>query len=107
MSYFRDRKLYVAYKGYESKTFLCPSGIPQGSNSGPLLFLIFINDITERITASKILLYADIKLYKSVRARRDSVELQEGLNAMTKWSEDNSLPFNIKKCEKITFSASN
>ena len=105
MSYFKDPKQYVAYKGYESKTYLCPSGVPQGNNMGPLLFLIFINDITERITASKILLYADdIKLYKSVRARADSEELQTDLNAMSKWNEDNSLSFNIKKCEKITFS---
>ena len=71
-SYLKNRRQYVAYKGFESRKSECPSGVPQGSNLGPLPFLLFINDITDVVTSSLILLYADdIKLCKSINYRED------------------------------------
>ena len=71
------------YKRCQSDLFACPSDVPQGSNLGPLLFLIFINDITQVLLSSHILLYADdIKLYKSINTAEDAAALQGDLSAM-------------------------
>lgn len=103
-SYLKNRQQYVVYRGYKSDNFWCPSGVPQGSNLGPFLFLIFINDIVDMVTSSSILLYADdIKLFRPVRGTNDIEALQRDLDKMALWSNNNRLPFNVEKCEKITF----
>lgn len=107
-SYLEDRCQYVSYRGYESNRFLCPSGVPQGSHLGPFLFLLFINDIVDNVSFSRVLLYADdMKLFRSIGSIQDSFEMQQDLNTLVVWSEENCLPFNINKCEKITFSRKN
>ncbi len=103
-SYLTGRKQYVAYKNSYSLPYDCSSGVPQGSNLGPYLFLLYINDITTVIKQSKILLYADdIKIYRRIQTISDTYGLQEDLNSLVRWSEENRLPLNIGKCAKITF----
>jgi len=58
-SYLEEREQYVKYKGVETELLDSTPGVPQGSNLGPLLFLLFINDVTYCIRKSIILLYAD------------------------------------------------
>ena len=82
-AYLQDRYQYVSYKGYESKRFYCPSGIPQGSNLRPLLFTIFINDVADSITSFQVLLYADdIKLHRSVQTEEEASLLQRDLDTL-------------------------
>ncbi len=103
-SYFSNRKQYVDYKGSISKTFTCTSGVPQGSILGPLLFLIFINDITHKIKYSRVLLYADdLKLFRQISEVDDRKYLQLDLDALVEWSKANNLPFNVEKCFSITY----
>jgi len=67
--------------------------------------LIFINDIIYVITSSYILLYADdLKLFRSIETSIDATTLQSDLDSLASWSEKNLLPFNIAKCEQLTFS---
>ena len=57
-SYLENRKQIVVVNGYKSEILDVKAGVPQGSRLGPLLFLIYMNDITQDIE-SDILIFAD------------------------------------------------
>eukprot|EP00112_Aurelia_sp_Birch-Aquarium-sp1_P009649 Seg2101.5 transcript_id=Seg2101.5/GoldUCD/mRNA.D3Y31 product="RNA-directed DNA polymerase from mobile element jockey" protein_id=Seg2101.5/GoldUCD/D3Y31 len=63
------------------------SGIPQGSVLGPLLFLIFINDLPEAVQSTIYLFADDSKIWRTIKDKADSEILQQDLDKMQKWSE--------------------
>ena len=75
--YLTDCSQCVLPEGVSSKSHHVLSGVPQGLVLGPLLFLIYINDITESITSTRIRLYADDVLIYSNEA--DTISLPESL----------------------------
>jgi len=76
-----------------------------GSVLGPLLFLIFINDLIECCAAhSEIYLFADdAKLFKHILNDSDRQSLQEGINELYEWTHRLLLKLNISKCKVISF----
>lgn len=103
-SYLIGRVQYVEYGGFTSREFVAGSGVPQGSNLGPLLFLIFINDISTKLNCYHLLFADDLKLYRQIKAKEDCVALQESLNLIADWCRQNRLVLNITKCKIVTFS---
>lgn len=104
-SYLSDRQQYVKYGAHVSDYYLTPSGVSQGSNLGPFLFLILINDLPDVVRESTVLIYADdVKLVKACRTPADHDALQRDIGAVHAWSVANRLHFNLNKCEAMTFS---
>ena len=99
ISYLSDRTQYVVYNNCISVPSNVLSGVPQGSRLGPLLFILYINDLSTYIKFSLLLLYADdCKLSLIINSPFDSFKLQSDLTALEKWSIDNLIPLNIPKC---------
>ena len=78
------------------------SGVPQGSVLGPLLFVIYINDLPEVVSAEMFLFADDTKLLKEINNIRDAVCLQVDINALETWSKDWLLKFHPGKCHVLT-----
>lgn len=103
-SYLVGRNLRVKIGGCYSGTFECRSGVPQGSNLGPLLFSIFFNDVTNFLPKGCRLLYADdLKIYFIIKNEDDCVMLQTVLNQFSGWCSRNQMTLSIDKCSAISF----
>ena len=77
------------------------SGVPQGTVLGPLLFLIYINDIESQI-ASSIRLFADKSaLYRPIYSESDSLSLQEDIFKLQKLANTWQMTFNVIKCKLL------
>ena len=63
------------------------SGVPQGSVLGPILFLIYINDLDDSITSNVLKFADDTKLFRKVNTDGDKQHLQNDLDRLVKWSE--------------------
>lgn len=103
-SYLSNRQQYVKFKKCKSSTFVAKSGVPQGSNLGPLLFLIFINDLPTILQYTECLLYADdVKIFKTLGDTDDCELIQSDLNKLNEWCQLNKLYLNISKCKCLSF----
>ena len=77
------------------------SGVPQGLVLGPVLFLIFINDLPDNIRASVRLFADDCVLYRNIHSLQDCLTLQEDLTSLGQWEADWQMKFNVAKCHSI------
>ena len=102
--YLKNRIQRVSVNNCLSTPLPVISGVPQGSILGPLLFLIYINDLPPAVTSSKLLLFADdTKCYKTHHNLSDCNFLQLDLDSLTSWSHTNHLFFKASKCISIRF----
>lgn len=103
-SYLTDRTCTVRIGNKTSDAFTVTSGVPQGSNISPLLFILFVNDLPECIMHSECLLFADdFKIYKNVASESDCIDLQSDLTNVMTWFTNNKMFLNIEKCSFVSF----
>ena len=103
VNYLQDREQCVIIAGKKSSMASVRSGVPQGSILGPLLFVLFIDDMTEDISeGTKIALYADdTKIWRRICEWEDHEILQRDINGLHKWSLENKMKFHLKKCKVV------
>ena len=77
------------------------SGVPQGSVLGPILFVVFINDMPRVIKNCCKLFADDAKIYSAIQSEDDTVSLQNDINSLVEWSTLWQLSFNIEKCKRM------
>ena len=97
-AFLTNRKQSVSVNGIFSSSKSVVSGVPQGFVLGPVLFLLFINDISTSIQ-SKLRLFADdCVLYREIATPQDCQALQKDLDRLFLWSKTWQLKFNVSKC---------
>lgn len=102
--YYTDRRHRVSIDGISSDWKYVSSGVPQGSIIGPILFLIYINDIGSEPSPDTLLpLYSDdTKCSRVIRGQLDRDILQQDLStSLHQWSETLGMKFNTKKSKHL------
>ena len=101
-SFLTNRTQKVVIDGCFSLLALIISGVPQGTVLGPILFLIFINDIDQCVSHSIIRCFADdTRICKAIRDSSNVTELQADLDHVTQWSIRNNMALHEDKFEFI------
>ena len=105
-NYLFERKQRVVLGDVNSKEHEVTSGVPQGSILGPLLFVLFINDLHECVSSgTNIALYADdTKIWCTINSEEDCIILQNDINSLYEWSVINKMNFHPQKCKVLTVS---
>lgn len=80
------------------------SGVPQGSVLGPLLFLIYINDMASLLKSNVLLFADDCVVFREITSDNDANLLQSDLNAVANWSKTWLMELNTKKCKVMRIS---
>ena len=75
---------------------------PQGSVLGPILFVIYINDLPEVVKCGTYLYANDIKIFLQITTKEDALQLQSDMNTLEQWPRKWLLTFHPKKCHVLT-----
>jgi hypothetical protein len=103
-SYLSRRYQRVVINGISSSWCKVTSGVPQGSLIGPLLFVLYINDLPDVLSHSSCSMYADdAKLYRPICSVSDCQLLQTDICSLVTWTSVWKMKLNIKKCGVISF----
>ena len=102
-SYLKNRVQRVVLEGSTSTWLPVGSGVPQGSILGPVLFLLYINDMVNVVSENTAIgLFADdAKIFRNIKTMHDCEILQEDLNSLLTWSNTWKLQFNLSKCKLL------
>ena len=97
-TWLTSRSQRVVVDGEASETIRVDSGVPQGTVLGPLMFLLYINDIGENISSNIKLFADDCLLFRKINKTEDTQALQEDLSKLGNWTGKWQMLFNARKC---------
>ena len=99
--FLSGRSQQVVVEGCASGKVLVTSGVPQGSVLGPVIFLVYINGITDK-TSSAVRLFADDTIiYRPITTVNDQTTQQKDLNVLDHWSRVWQMEFHPSKCQTL------
>ncbi len=103
-NYLCDRGQRVILGNEKSGMVPVLSGVPQGSILGPILFVLFINDLPSGLDpGTNMAMYADdTKIWRSIISQSDHIQLQKDIEYLNKWALDNKMCFHPKKCKVLS-----
>lgn len=101
-SFLCDRTQEVVVNGCKSEASPVLSGIPQGTVLGPVLFVVYINDLLDNISSDGLMFADDTKIFRRITTYEDAIELQSDINKLEEWSNTWQLNFNPDKCHVLT-----
>ena len=104
-SYLTNRKQYVKINNHKSNTQNVSCGVPQGSVLGPLLFIIYTNDLPNSLTDSHAILFADDTTVYATSKTLDTLyhKTNKDLKSLDEWFKTNKLSLNIDKTNYMLF----
>ena len=98
----RNRRVLLVVEGLSSQTAPVCSGVPQGSVIGPLMFLLFINDLPDYVKSCNVRLFADdFVLYRRIHRASDMQSLQDDMDNLLQWEQDWQMEFHPNKCQLL------
>jgi len=106
-AFLSNRTQTVVLDGDSSDSADVLSGVPQGSVLGPVLFLLYINDLPDNIRSSVRLFADDCVLYKHIYSDADCHSLQEDIDRLAIWEKTWLMKFNASKCHTLRVSNQN
>lgn len=89
-SYLSNRQFYVFYNGHISKLNTALPGVPQGSNLGSLLFILFVKDLSLSMGLKSLMCADDVKLFRCVNSVDDCDRLQRHVCSLVLWCDRNN-----------------
>ena len=99
-----DRTQTVIVDGKHSRPMPVISGVPQGTVLGPILFLLYVNDLDQYVKDSKLSSFADdTRIGRKISTLNDCNLLQEDLNRIIRWSEENNMKLHENKFELVCY----
>ena len=101
-SFLTGRTQKVVVEGCSSDNVPVVSGVPQGSVMEPLLFLLFINDMPDKIISTTRLFADDCIVYRQIDRPEDCAVLQEDLNTLAEWESKWGMAFHPQKCSVLS-----
>ena len=106
-SFLQERKQRVVVGGDHSQWVHVESGVPQGTVLGPMLFILFINDLPNNIKSPVRLFADDCVLYNTIESQKDADQLQHDLDSLRNWEQQWQMEFNAAKCFVMRISHAN
>ena len=101
-SFLSHRQQVVVVNGVHSDSAEVLSGVPQGSVLGPLLFILFINDLEMAVSSSRVSFFADdTRVSKLIGCTEDCLTLQADLDSILEWSRQNNMKLHEQKFELL------
>ena len=100
-SFLSNRKQQVSVNGSKSTWEQVVSGVPQGSVLGPILFVLYINDLPKSVQSNIKLFADDTKLFRRVQGIEDCHALQDDIDSLENWSKNWLLKFHPQKCKVL------
>ena len=105
-SFLSSRTQREVVEGSSSDRVPVFSSVPQGSVLGPMLFLLFINDLPDKIVSSSRLFADDCIVYRQIKDFSDCETLQEDLNMLAEWETKWGMAFHPQKCNVLSLTRS-